>query len=303
MATALVVLNRRAGSGRAAGLEAALREALKRHHPGVALHAPRSTQEAARLVAAAPRGSRVVVVGGDGSLHQLLPSILAAGHELAVIAAGSGDDSARALGLKGLSGGRALTRALTAPSVAVDIGWVRTEHEERPFFSSLAAGFDAAVAQRAVSGPAWLQGTPRYLLATLRELAALRLYSVQIALDGAPWHDGEVLFASTLNTPSYGGGMPAVPHASVHDGRLDLLLAGRFSRTAALLMLPRLLVGKHLGHRELRCAGFSKLHIDSDSPLPVAADGETLAAARRISVRVGQQVLHVVTGPGALDKP
>ena len=30
-------------------------------------------------------------------------------------------------------------------------------------------------------------------------------------LDGVPLHQGSTLFASTLNTPTYGSGMPAVP--------------------------------------------------------------------------------------------
>ncbi len=293
---ALVVLNLRAAGGRTARLEAPLREALKRHHPGVALHATLSISEARRAVAAAPRGERIVVVGGDGTLHQLLPALLEGAHTLALIPAGSGDDSARALGLRGLPWARAMSRALTGEALAVDIGWASTEHEERPFFSSLAAGFDAAVAQRASAAPGWLRGLPRYLLATLREVAALRSFDLRVALDDEPLHEGAALFASAFNTASYGAGMPAMPEARIDDGRLHLLLAGRFGRVATLAMLPRLLLGRHLGHARVKHAAFEKLRIESTTSLPLAADGETMAGAQRITVRVGQGVLRVVPG-------
>lgn len=300
---AVVVLNLAAGAGRAARLEAPLREALRLHHPGTVLHATLSPTEAARAVAAAPRGERIVVVGGDGTLHALLPALLDGGHTLALVPAGSGDDAARALALRGLPWARAMSRALTGRAVPVDIGWVDTEHDHRPFLSSLAAGFDAAVAARAAAAPSWQRGLSRYLIATLREVAALRLAVLRISLDGAPLHDGPTLFASVLNTPSYGAGMPAAPSARIDDGRLDLLRAGTFGRLGALAMLPQLLRGRHLGHAQVRTASFTKLQIDADEPLPLAADGEPLAPARHVTVRVGAGLLPVVPGVGFVASP
>lgn len=290
----LVLLNRRAGGGKAAALEAPLRQQLADERRQASFAAPATLAEAQALIEAWPSGSRVVLVGGDGTLHRLLPALLARGHELALIPAGSGDDTARALGLRGLPPAAALSHALDAPSLPVDLGEVRTAHERRPFISSLAAGFDAAVAQRALHGPAALTGLPRYLWATLRELAALRQHRLRIDVDGSRWYDGPALFASTLNTPSYGSGMPAVPGARTTDGRLDLLLAARLGRLGVLGMLPRLLAGRHLGHAQVATASFTTLRIASDTPLPLAADGEALQAASEVEVEVWPGVLRVV---------
>lgn len=290
----LVILNARAGGGKALRLRPTMSEWLRRHHPGVPLQLSESPLEARRALQAVPRHSRVVLVGGDGSVHHLLPALIQGGHEMALVAAGSGDDSARALGLKGLGWQRALSRALTGLAVPADIGWVSTEHEERPFFSSLGVGFDAAVAQRALRGPAWLRGKLRYLLATLREVAALRLFHGRVHVDDVLLHEGQLLFASTLNTATYGGGLPAVPHARIDDGQLNLLLAARFSRPAILAMLPRLMLGRHLGHAQVRTVAFEKMLIESDTPMPLAADGEPMQEATTVVVRVGKQVLKVV---------
>lgn len=290
----LVLLNPQARGGRARRLEPLLRDALAKHAAQAEVAAPGSVTDALALLQAQPRGSRIVLVGGDGTLHQMLPALLARELELGLIPAGSGDDSARAFGLHGWPWAKALAHALSAPATAIDVGEVSTARETRPFVSSLGVGFDAAVAQRALQGPAWLRGMPRYLLATLREVAHLRRFRLRVSLDGQPLHDGESLFASTLNTPSYGGGMLAAPRAALDDGRLDLLLVGRFDRIGTLLMLPRLLVGRHLGHPEVQYRGFTRLCIEADAALPLAADGESMAAASRVELRVLPRALKVV---------
>lgn len=290
----LVLLNRQAGGGRAARLELPMREALYGRRPDVSFAAPNSLAEAQALVSAWPTGSRIVVAGGDGTVHRLLPLLLARGHELALVPAGSGDDTARAFGVAGLDWPAALRLALEAPSRRVDLGEVRTPRERRVFVSSLCVGFDAAVAQRALGLPARLQGQARYTVATLLEVLALKRRSLRIELDGRAWHQGPALFASTLNTPTYGGGMPAAPTARVDDGRLQMLMAGRFGRLGVLRMLPQLLEGRHLGHAQVRSDGFSRLHLQADAILPLAADGEPMRPAAELEVEVKPAVLAAV---------
>ncbi|MFO1326643.1 MAG: diacylglycerol kinase family protein [Rubrivivax sp.] len=293
---ALVLLNPHARGGRAAALEPALRQALAELAPDAELQAPASVDAARQAIAAWPRGRRVVVVGGDGTLHQLLAPLHERGCELGLVPAGSGDDSARAFGLRGLRWRDALAHALQAPARPVDLGEVQTPHETRLFVSSLACGFDAAVALRALAGPPALAGLLRYLWATLAELRVLRLHRLQVQVDGRPVHDGLALFASTLNTPSYGGGMPVAPSARLADGRLDLLVAGRFGRAGALLMLPRLLAGAHLGHPRVALHGGQTITLAGDAELPLAADGEPMRAAAHLALRVRPQALQVVAG-------
>ena len=290
---ALVLVNRRARG--APALEPAIVAALPALAPGARWFASPSVDDARGAVAALPRGARVVVVGGDGTLHQLLPALLDGGHELGVVPAGSGDDAARAFGLRALPWRDALRLALTGRASAVDVGELRTVHGARPFVSSLCTGFDAAVSARALRMPRGVGGLPRYLLATLAEIAQLRRYRLHVRVDDTPPFDGEVLFASVVNTQTYGGGMPIAPPASIDDGRLDLVVAGRFGRTGALAMLPRLLLGRHLNHARVRHASFTTLRIEADAPLPMAADGEVLPSASTVEVAVAPAALRVVT--------
>ncbi len=289
---AIALLNPHAAGGRAGALAGPLRTLLPADVP---LHLSGGVAEALALLRAQPPGTRVLLVGGDGSLHPLLPALVDRGLELALLPFGSGNDTARALGHRAEPlRAAAVAHALQGPAAPMDLGEVATARETRLFASSLAAGFDAAIAIRALRMPRALTGTARYLAATFAELAALQVQPITVTVDGRPVHDGPALFASVLNTPSYGAGMPVAPAARVDDGRLDLVVAGRFGRLGALAMLPRLLTGRHVGHDRVQLAAGAGIVLQARSPLPLAADGEPLAAAAQVRLRVLPGALRAV---------
>jgi diacylglycerol kinase family enzyme len=275
-----------------------LRLWLAQHAVPARLEIPDTAEQSRHLIAALPSNSRIIVVGGDGTVNQLLPSLLAGSHTLALVPYGSGNDTARAWGLCGLTWQAALNHALTGRSSKVDIGLAEFENSGKscsvPFVSSFTTGFDSSIGLRAIIGPKWLRGLPRYLLATLRELVNLRTWRVQVKLDGKLLHAGDALFASTINTRTFGGGMPAVPHARVDDGKLDILLAGKFNVFETLLMLPRLLIGRHLSHRKVKTLSFTTMQIVAETPIPLAADGEYLGMSHQLQIKVLQAGLSVV---------
>jgi diacylglycerol kinase (ATP) len=292
---ALVLLNPRAAGGRAAALAAPVRDWLATYAPSVPLLESDSIERSRASLQCLPRSSRVVLIGGDGTLHHMLPVLLTHRLALGVVPMGGGNDTARALGVADLPWPEALELALNGPTRRMDVGELLTVRGRIPFISSLAIGFDAAVGQRAAEGPAWLDGLPRYLWATFGELASLRTHVLRARADGELVHDGAALLTSVFNTPSYGSGMQAVPGARVADGKLDLLLAGAFGRMGTLGMLPKLLKGRHLGHEKIATHKLQTLVIDSDDPLPMAADGEPLAPLRDFEVRVRASAISVVS--------
>ena len=306
MGQTVVLLNPHAAGGKAAALAEPLQQWLAQHNQQIVLEIPDSVTQARGLIDALPQASRVVVVGGDGTLNQLLPSLLSGSHTMALVPFGSGNDTARALGLYGLPWQQALTHGLAGMASRIDIGLTEFEVDSNghtngdiemrsvPFISSLTTGFDSSVGLRAINGPKWLRGLPRYLLATVRELVNFRTWHMAVRVDGIAVHSGNALFASTLNTRTFGAGMPAVPHARLDDGQLNLLLAGDISLGQTLLLLPRLLAGKHLSHPKVLTQPFRTMQINAVKPVPVAADGEYLGLSRQITVRVQAAQLAVV---------
>jgi len=294
MTPALVLLNPFAGGGRALRLEPEIRTRLRTDHPGARLVVAPSVEECHRLIEDTEPDSRIVVIGGDGSINRLLPALVRSERELGIVPLGSGNDVARALGLFGKPWPEALQHALTAPSAVMDAGVVTYGDSEVPFLACCTCGFDSAVALRAINGPRWLRGLPRYLLATLRELIALRHWSLTVFCEGRPLRAGIALFASALNTPTFGSGIPAVPHAAIDDARLDLLVAGEFSRASAMVMLPRLLRGRHLADPRIHSNPFASVEIRATPDVPIAVDGEYLGAAAQLTIDVLPASLRVV---------
>lgn len=296
--TALILINPHAAGGRAQLLVSPVQawcRALPPQNDSPQIVVPDSIEKALEVLSRLPPQTRVVIVGGDGTLNQMLPGLLQGRHSVGLVPYGSGNDCARAWGLHRMTWQQALAYALEGASTDIDVGRVVLDHKKVCYFhSSLAVGFDASVGNRALAGPKFLRGLPRYLLATLRELVHLKNWPLKIEVDGQWVYEGQSLLSSSLNTPTYGGGMPAVPHATINDGQLNLLMGGTFNRLQTLLMLPRLLIGKHLGHPRIQCHAFSNATLHCTTLVPVAADGETLGFANRIEVECLTKSLQVV---------
>jgi YegS/Rv2252/BmrU family lipid kinase len=295
----VLLLNANAAGGRAAGYKRQIEEHTAKLPRRPMLFVSREAQTAIRLIDALPAGSRVIVFGGDGTVNQLLPSLLAGGHTLGLVAVGSGNDTARALGVDRMKWHVALDHALQSAPEKIDLGELtytnaRGFTQTKLFISSFCTGFDAATVQQAQSLPSWLGGMPRYTLATLVMLATLDSFDLRISIDGKAIHAGPVLLASALNSATYGGGMQIAPSALIDDGALDLLIAERMGLMRVLSLLPRMLVGRHLGDPGVIHQCFGELHIKAQQPVPMAADGEYLGEAIEASLRIKPAQLPVL---------
>ncbi|MEX8517348.1 MAG: diacylglycerol kinase family protein [Leptothrix sp. (in: b-proteobacteria)] len=294
MSQAIILLNPLAGGGRAKALRQPMQRWLEHFAPAVPLLAPDNVDEALATLMITATRTRVVLVGGDGTVNVLLPALLRRGHRLGVVPAGRGNDLARALGVNELKWSVALRYALHAPTAPLDLGQLEFEGGARLFASSLAVGYDAAVAQQARNAPSWLgNGRACAGWAALRAWISQHPSELKVWLDGKLEHDGPALLASVLNTPTYHNGVPAAPQALLDDGQLDTLLVDRPGRIGLLRLLPRLWTGHHLGRPGVRLLSCKKMLIDASTPLELAVDGEPITAAARFSVQVLRRALQV----------
>lgn len=288
-------MNPAAGRGKVGRLSGAILRAARER--GAKAFLTEGPGHATELAQRAPEGARVVAVGGDGTVHEVLRGIAGTEKVLGVVPIGSGNDFARMLGLRGLPWPEALEHALLAPEEAVDLCRVNGE----PFGASLGVGFDALVAKKALSAPPFLRGMPRYLYALFAVLKDLRLPEGRVLVDGEEVHRGRMLLLAAMNGPMYGGGIPIAPMADPRDGRLSVVLAGEFSRMGVVLILPRLLLGRHLSHPRVRAYAGQEVAVEFSRPVPAHADGELLPEAASYRAEVVPLGLRVV-GRRALAK-
>ena len=181
----------------------------------------------------------LVVCGGDGMVNVGLQAVAATGTPLGIVPAGTGNDTARHLGIP-----------LHDPSTAADVvarGAIRILDLAvcggRYYATVLAAGFDALVNERA-NRMRWPRGQMRYHLAALAELRTLEPRAYTLDLDGRVVHTEAVLVA-VGNGPSFGGGLRIAEGARPDDGLLDVVVIAPLSRTELVRFYPRLFDGTH----------------------------------------------------------
>jgi diacylglycerol kinase (ATP) len=233
----------------------------------------------------------LIVVGGDGMVSLGLNLVAQTGVPLGVIAAGTGNDLARGLGLPHedpAAATEALVEALRRPPQAIDAAVVQHGGLRTWYVCVLSAGFDAVVNERAnrMSRP---RGPSRYTLALLRELATFRPLPYVLTIDGVR-REQRAMLVSVANSPSLGGGMRIVPHADLADGLLDVFIVHPLSRIGLLAVFPRVFAGRHVDHPAVEFLQAKRVRIEG-ADVVAYADGE----------RVGRLPLDVEVVPGALS--
>jgi diacylglycerol kinase (ATP) len=286
-----VLANPFSGKGRGGRAAEAAVVHLRERGVDVRAYAGGSAADTARLAATAlAEGPRVlVVVGGDGTLAGVLDIVCAAGVPVALVAAGTGNDLARALGLPRNDVAAAAELALTGVPRAIDVGEVRTASTAaRKFLTIAALGFDAKVSDR-TNRLRWPHGAPRYYLALLIELVRLRPMDFTLAVDEEAARRSPGTLIAVGSTSSYGGGMPVCAGAVPDDGLLDIVHVAPLGRLRLLRLFPLLLRGRHLSRPEVAHRRARRITVSAPG-LVAYADGE----------RIGEDECTISLLPGAL---
>jgi diacylglycerol kinase (ATP) len=289
-----LIVNPTAGRGRGLPLVAAAAERLRAAGHDVAVLETTAAGHARAHAHALPAGSTVVAVGGDGTVHEVLPACLERQHLLGLLPAGSGDDFAHALGMSRRDPAAAVAVLIAGRERRVDVGIVNGE----PFVNAFGAGFDADVARRIVGAPHAFRGLGRYLYGIVTAMRDFRLATVRIAVDDGTGartaFDGKALLVSVQNGPRTGGSFLFAPGASVDDGALDVVVAGDFDRLGTFGILPKVMRGAHLGHPRVHRIAARSVDLAWSTPMAAHAEGELLTPAASFAVTLRPRALRVL---------
>ena len=232
----------------------------------------------------------VVVVGGDGTIHEVAQGLLLSKTRLAVVPAGSGNDFAKCLNLPaGVDD--AVELILQGRSQLTDAGRI----DERPFVNGVGIGFDGAVNAEARRMKR-LTGFAAYFVAMLRTLPRFSPIEMVIEVDGEVFRERAYLTA-VGNGAVCGGGFRLTPRARTDDGLLDVTVIGPMSLPALLWHLPKAFTGTIEKAPLVSTRRGGRIVVESPSPLPVHADGEVYSTDKtRHVIEVVPRALDVIGG-------
>ncbi len=218
-------------------------------------------------------GARLVVLGGDGTLHVAVQELWEGGGlgavEVALVPTGTGNDFARGVGIP-LDVEPAAALAATGAARPMDV----IAGDGIVAVNAIHAGIGAKAARlaqplKAVAGPA------AYPVGAAAAGVTETGWEVAVTADGAPVGSlgQRVLMVGICNAPSIGGGSRLCPGADPADGLLDLVVAtatGPLDRAGYAVALRR---GEHVDRDDVAHVQAREVTISGD-PMRYDVDGE-----------------------------
>lgn len=319
-----VIANPRAGGGQGARIIPKLERALAARGIDFSLHttnAPGHARELAR--AAHVHAGKLLVVGGDGTIHEAAGGLLAAADPsatgaavprpdgagddvrippLAILPVGTGNDFFRMVRSRGK-----LEDAVESVAEGVprwfEVGTVQWGDESRHFVNLLGVGIDVEVLRRR-SLFARLPGLLQYLAALGSALTRYEPVPLKVTIgtgeDDSLILEGPVLLSAVTVGPSVGGGFVLSPKASPDDGLLDLFHARPVGWIRVVRYLPGILRGAGIQRPEIALRQGTEIQVERTDGMGLAfeLDGELMEpSAAALSIRVLPASLPVLEVP------
>jgi diacylglycerol kinase (ATP) len=239
--------------------------------------------------------SAALIFGGDGTVHRHLPQLHQQKIPTLVVPAGSGNDFAKALGIRSVEIALRAWQRFCADGKNVreiDLGVIRAAGEEILFGCVAGVGMDAEANARANRMPQWLKGRGGYVLAALQSLAAFK--PVEMSVKTAQREIRRpAFFVAVGNAHRYGGGMKVTPFALPDDGLLDICVVSKLNKLKLLCWVPTIFFGGHLRLKQVEYFQAELVRIETARELELYADGD-FACKTPVEIGVLRRALRVI---------
>ena len=252
----------------------------------------------------------VLACGGDGTVHEILQSLVGTDVALGVIPLGTANALAANLGLIGAPA-KVARQLLQAQPERSSVGRIHYQDQagnpdSRYFIVAAGIGADALVMSRMDAGLKRRLGYVLYMVECFRTWATSSFPLFEAALPANGHGAGRVVDVSQLlavRVRSFGGALRALaPGASLHNGNLSLLAFKTRSRVHYLKFLLAALAGRHTFNGAVELVETPSIDCRArnggSESLLVEADGEVLGSLP-VRLEVVPHSLTLLVPPGA----
>lgn len=226
------------------------------------------------------RGFRYfLILGGDGSGHELVNAILSCPHPqdcvFSLLPCGTGNDWVKQFGYSG-NIQQVFQQWLNGQVVTQDLAKVSFSETGKSLFSFNITGlaFDGYVVyQLGQSGQR--HGKLTYLKLVLQHLLRYVPQQARIIIDQKELPIRKYMIINAGICGWTGGGMRLTPHADPQDGLCALTTGEAFHPLKMMALLPKVFNGKLGTHPKVYCAQAKEIRVEHvEAPLHVEVDGE-----------------------------
>ncbi len=292
------IVNPDAGKGQAAGLWNETENILQQQNIDYRVLISSSEKAAQSFITAQQQLQKlkaIAVIGGDGTMGSVIQSIAKTSISLAILPAGSGNDTARMFKLT-TQPAQFIEQLIAHQTTAIDLLNINGRYG----ITVAGIGLDAMIGQRV--NQSWYKpflnklgiGSSAYTIAAILELLSFQAFSSNLTIDGEHYPLKTAWLIACGNTSSYGGGLIVCPQASPTDGLLNLTMLHDVGRVKILLQLfPALLRGKPILRKGVTYIEGKELTIQTNRPIAVIVDGEIVTSTPLV-ISIQKQALQLV---------
>jgi YegS/Rv2252/BmrU family lipid kinase len=236
----------------------------------------------------------VVIAGGDGTVSQVVGSLLDQDVNFGIIPCGSGNGLAYAARIPGQQR-RALEVIFNGRPVATD-GF----HLNEQFACMLGGlGFDAKIAHDFTQQPK--RGLTTYLKLVIKNFFSAKTYLFEVSIDGGILRT-EAFFISIANSNQFGNNLTIAPRASLSDGLLDIVIVTRPNKLSWALQMLKQISGRNKLQTEIMSSSKKSviyfqapsLIIKNPSGAPFHIDGEPVGTPKEVKIQVRKQCFRLL---------
>lgn len=253
----------------------------------------------------------IIVVGGDGTLHEVINGLFIQRHvdaaevTIAVIAVGTGNDWIRMYGIprRYAEAIRAIKEGYTFLQDVAEVEYEESMYRQKRYVANVAGvGFDATViAACQHSKLKGRMGKSIYLWNLIRCFFKHKSTGVKIWIDDRLIFNN-LVFSIAIGICKYnGGGIQQLPDAVADDGLLDITIIKPLHWWHVVFRIGRIFNGRIYSIGHVRHAQGSKVRIESSPEIPLEVDGELLGGSP-VEFRVLHRDVRVIVNRSFLDK-
>ncbi len=233
--------------------------------------------------------SRVIAVGGDGTVNEIARVLVGTPVALGIIPCGSGNGLARFLRIP-LKIEEAIELQNKGKIQEMDYGTINNQ----PFFCTCGVGFDAHIGNKFSHSAN--RGFISYIRETIHAFFHYKPQKYTIKIDGEVIKTKAFLI-TVANAGQYGNDAYIAPQADIKDGKLDLCIINPFPNHKALELGFRLFNRSIDRSEYIRTIQGQVITIKRRKKGEVHLDGEPAIMGKKLKIRILEKGLRVVV-PG-----
>lgn len=286
-----ILLNQKAGNGQSLSIWRTIKDYLESNSINYTVHITKKNGDGVRiaqqLANSLESDTRIIVLGGDGTLNQSLNGIKISNKPdtpIGYIPCGSGNDFSRGIKIRKEKPVVLLQKilAMNTPEI-IDIGKATFTDKTRYFVNNIGIGLDAYTvyetnhSKRKNLLNKMKLGTLAYISSLVTVIKNQDSFPLDVTIDGKTKHFDDAYIVSATNHPYFGGGVAIDPLATPFDQLLDLVVVHKISGIVFVKLFTKLFTnGSHLNDLNVWHTQVASYRLTSYLPEHGQMDGEEL---------------------------